>query len=180
MTPTSSQLLSECVRAKSVANPTPRSPVTNYLSAMEGSFCCVVDIVRFLFSHIVVVVVLPKLCALPTLTKDKITKILQLSEYFKYKVSASTILALCLLGFSSLPYRPRAPPAHLFVHSALDRPRHIFSFSLVSFSCNTLPSRRTLKNSRLVCKKDDVHVCIMCLRAIMNYQVGELPARSSI
>uniref|UniRef100_A0A673LSW5 Formin-like protein 2 n=1 Tax=Sinocyclocheilus rhinocerous TaxID=307959 RepID=A0A673LSW5_9TELE len=36
---------------------------------------------------------------------------------------------------------------------------------------NTLPSRRTLKNSRLVCKKDDVHVCIMCLRAIMNYQV---------
>uniref|UniRef100_A0A7N6A8S5 Formin-like 2b n=1 Tax=Anabas testudineus TaxID=64144 RepID=A0A7N6A8S5_ANATE len=42
--------------------------------------------------------------------------------------------------------------------------------SLVTRS-NTLPSRRTLKNSRLVCKKDDVHVCIMCLRAIMNYQV---------
>lgn len=39
---------------------------------------------------------------------------------------------------------------------------------------NTLPSRRTLKNSRLVCKKDDVHVCIMCLRAIMNYQVSRL------
>ncbi|KAK1789257.1 hypothetical protein P4O66_014876 [Electrophorus voltai] len=38
--------------------------------------------------------------------------------------------------------------------------------------CNTMPSRRTLKNSRLVCKKDDVHVCIMCLRAIMNYQYG--------
>ncbi|XP_052004370.1 formin-like protein 2 isoform X2 [Xyrauchen texanus] len=38
--------------------------------------------------------------------------------------------------------------------------------------CNTLPNRRTLKNSRLVCKKDDVHVCIMCLRAIMNYQYG--------
>uniref|UniRef100_A0A1A8NJ41 Formin-like 2a n=1 Tax=Nothobranchius pienaari TaxID=704102 RepID=A0A1A8NJ41_9TELE len=37
---------------------------------------------------------------------------------------------------------------------------------------NTLPSRRTLKNSRLICKKDDVHVCIMCLRAIMNYQYG--------
>uniref|UniRef100_A0A3Q4MW07 Formin-like 2b n=1 Tax=Neolamprologus brichardi TaxID=32507 RepID=A0A3Q4MW07_NEOBR len=33
-------------------------------------------------------------------------------------------------------------------------------------------TRRTLKNSRLVCKKDDVHVCIMCLRAIMNYQYG--------
>uniref|UniRef100_A0A8C8JAR5 Formin-like 2a n=1 Tax=Oncorhynchus tshawytscha TaxID=74940 RepID=A0A8C8JAR5_ONCTS len=41
-----------------------------------------------------------------------------------------------------------------------------------NFPCNTLPSRRTLKNSRLVCKKDDVHVCIMCLRAIMNYQYG--------
>ncbi|XP_077472729.1 formin-like protein 2 isoform X3 [Stigmatopora argus] len=38
--------------------------------------------------------------------------------------------------------------------------------------CNTFPSRRTLKNSRLVSKKDDVHVCIMCLRAIMNYQYG--------
>nr|XP_009935398.1 PREDICTED: formin-like protein 2 [Opisthocomus hoazin] len=37
---------------------------------------------------------------------------------------------------------------------------------------STLPSRRTLKNSRLVSKKDDVHVCIMCLRAIMNYQYG--------
>lgn len=37
---------------------------------------------------------------------------------------------------------------------------------------NTLPSRRTLKNSRLVSRKDDVHVCIMCLRAIMNYQYG--------
>uniref|UniRef100_A0A3Q3AM52 Formin-like 2a n=1 Tax=Kryptolebias marmoratus TaxID=37003 RepID=A0A3Q3AM52_KRYMA len=41
-----------------------------------------------------------------------------------------------------------------------------------SIRSNTLPSRRTLKNSRLVCKKDDVHVCIMCLRAIMNYQYG--------
>lgn len=46
---------------------------------------------------------------------------------------------------------------------------HIF---VIRYSCNTLPSRRTLKNSRLVCKKDDVHVCIMCLRAIMNYQVS--------
>ncbi|XP_030642365.1 formin-like protein 2 [Chanos chanos] len=38
--------------------------------------------------------------------------------------------------------------------------------------CSTLPSQRTLKNSRLLCKKDDAHVCIMCLRAIMNYQYG--------
>uniref|UniRef100_A0A8C7U727 Formin-like 2a n=1 Tax=Oncorhynchus mykiss TaxID=8022 RepID=A0A8C7U727_ONCMY len=48
-------------------------------------------------------------------------------------------------------------------HSLIHTPRTI---------CNALPSRRTLKNSRLVCKKDDVHVCIMCLRAIMNYQYG--------
>ncbi|XP_061909970.1 formin-like protein 2 isoform X2 [Entelurus aequoreus] len=49
--------------------------------------------------------------------------------------------------------------------------RHSISSTLVTRS-NTLPSSRTLKNSRLVCKKDDVHVCIMCLRAIMNYQYG--------
>uniref|UniRef100_A0A8C2J122 Formin-like 2a n=1 Tax=Cyprinus carpio TaxID=7962 RepID=A0A8C2J122_CYPCA len=46
------------------------------------------------------------------------------------------------------------------------------SFAQYAVTSNTLPSRRTLKNSRLVCKKDDVHVCIMCLRAIMNYQYG--------
>uniref|UniRef100_A0A4W5QFT8 Formin-like 3 n=1 Tax=Hucho hucho TaxID=62062 RepID=A0A4W5QFT8_9TELE len=40
--------------------------------------------------------------------------------------------------------------------------------------CNTLvpPNSKTIKNSRLVSQKDDVHVCIMCLRAIMNYQYG--------
>uniref|UniRef100_A0ABI7YTW8 Formin like 3 n=1 Tax=Felis catus TaxID=9685 RepID=A0ABI7YTW8_FELCA len=37
---------------------------------------------------------------------------------------------------------------------------------------STLPGRRALKNSRLVSQKDDVHVCILCLRAIMNYQYG--------
>uniref|UniRef100_A0A4W3HY55 Formin like 2 n=1 Tax=Callorhinchus milii TaxID=7868 RepID=A0A4W3HY55_CALMI len=46
------------------------------------------------------------------------------------------------------------------------------SFAQYAVTFNTLPSRRTLKNSRLVSKKDDVHVCIMCLRAIMNYQYG--------
>ncbi|XP_028931953.1 formin-like protein 1 [Ornithorhynchus anatinus] len=33
-------------------------------------------------------------------------------------------------------------------------------------------SRKALRNSRIVSQKDDVHVCIMCLRAIMNYQTG--------
>uniref|UniRef100_A0A8C8B763 Formin like 1 n=1 Tax=Otus sunia TaxID=257818 RepID=A0A8C8B763_9STRI len=36
---------------------------------------------------------------------------------------------------------------------------------------NPSHSRKALRNSRLVSQKDDVHVCIMCLRAIMNYQV---------
>uniref|UniRef100_A0A8C7Y876 Formin-like 3 n=1 Tax=Oryzias sinensis TaxID=183150 RepID=A0A8C7Y876_9TELE len=36
----------------------------------------------------------------------------------------------------------------------------------------TVSNSRTIKNSRLVSQKDDVHVCIMCLRAIMNYQYG--------
>ncbi|XP_064778341.1 formin-like protein 3 isoform X2 [Oncorhynchus masou masou] len=36
----------------------------------------------------------------------------------------------------------------------------------------TAPNSKTIKNSLLVSQKDDVHVCIMCLRAIMNYQYG--------
>nr|XP_020470969.1 formin-like protein 3 [Monopterus albus] len=36
----------------------------------------------------------------------------------------------------------------------------------------TASNSKTIKNSRLVSQKDDVHVCIMCLRAIMNYQYG--------
>uniref|UniRef100_A0A8C9VNY4 Formin like 1 n=1 Tax=Scleropages formosus TaxID=113540 RepID=A0A8C9VNY4_SCLFO len=41
-----------------------------------------------------------------------------------------------------------------------------------SASNSSLHSRKTLRNSRIVSQKDDVHVCIMCLRAIMNYQSG--------
>ncbi|XP_062388254.1 formin-like protein 1 [Sardina pilchardus] len=33
-------------------------------------------------------------------------------------------------------------------------------------------SRKTVKSSRLATQREDVHVCIMCLRAIMNYQSG--------
>lgn len=45
---------------------------------------------------------------------------------------------------------------------------------LPSCPCRLNPShsRKALRNSRIVSQKDDVHVCIMCLRAIMNYQVG--------
>uniref|UniRef100_A0A8C8EKH4 Formin-like 1a n=1 Tax=Oncorhynchus tshawytscha TaxID=74940 RepID=A0A8C8EKH4_ONCTS len=37
---------------------------------------------------------------------------------------------------------------------------------------NSLHNRKALRKSRLVSQKDDVHLCIMCLRAIMNYQSG--------
>uniref|UniRef100_A0A8C3FUJ6 Formin like 1 n=1 Tax=Chrysemys picta bellii TaxID=8478 RepID=A0A8C3FUJ6_CHRPI len=36
---------------------------------------------------------------------------------------------------------------------------------------NPVHSRKALRNSRIISQKDDVHLCIMCLRAIMNYQV---------
>lgn len=34
------------------------------------------------------------------------------------------------------------------------------------------PNRKAQRASRVLSQKDDVHLCIMCLRAIMNYQVG--------
>ncbi|XP_068023250.1 formin-like protein 1 isoform X2 [Melanerpes formicivorus] len=37
---------------------------------------------------------------------------------------------------------------------------------------NPSHSKKALRSSRLVSQKDDVHLCIMCLRAIMNYQSG--------
>ncbi|XP_066498557.1 formin-like protein 1 [Hoplias malabaricus] len=37
---------------------------------------------------------------------------------------------------------------------------------------NLAHHRKSLKNARLAGQRDDVHVCIMCLRAIMNYQSG--------
>ncbi|CAJ0938207.1 unnamed protein product [Ranitomeya imitator] len=36
----------------------------------------------------------------------------------------------------------------------------------------TKHNRATMRNSRHANMKDDIHVCIMCLRAIMNYQLG--------
>uniref|UniRef100_H2Z2H8 GBD/FH3 domain-containing protein n=1 Tax=Ciona savignyi TaxID=51511 RepID=H2Z2H8_CIOSA len=46
------------------------------------------------------------------------------------------------------------------------------NFTTTLSRAQTLPNRRTLKNSRAVMDRDDVHVCITCLRAIMNYQYG--------
>ncbi|XP_073713232.1 formin-like protein 1 [Misgurnus anguillicaudatus] len=36
----------------------------------------------------------------------------------------------------------------------------------------SLAQRKTFRNARLASQRDDVHLCIMCLRAIMNYQSG--------
>ncbi|XP_048033273.1 formin-like protein 3 isoform X5 [Megalobrama amblycephala] len=46
------------------------------------------------------------------------------------------------------------------------------SFAQCAVIYGTAANSKTIKNSRLVSQKDDVHVCIMCLRAIMNYQYG--------
>ncbi|XP_063281171.1 formin-like protein 3 isoform X4 [Prinia subflava] len=57
-------------------------------------------------------------------------------------------------------------------NKGLDVLVNYLSFAQWAVIYGTLPSRRALKNSRLVSQKDDVHLCIMCLRAIMNYQYG--------
>uniref|UniRef100_A0A8C7JHB8 Formin-like 3 n=1 Tax=Oncorhynchus kisutch TaxID=8019 RepID=A0A8C7JHB8_ONCKI len=60
----------------------------------------------------------------------------------------------------------------------LDQPRRmkwnhtLLLLWLLFLSYGTAPNSKTIKNSLLVSQKDDVHVCIMCLRAIMNYQYG--------
>uniref|UniRef100_A0A3P8RXE5 Formin-like 3 n=1 Tax=Amphiprion percula TaxID=161767 RepID=A0A3P8RXE5_AMPPE len=46
------------------------------------------------------------------------------------------------------------------------------SFAQCAVIYGTVSNSKTIKNSRLLSQKDDVHVCIMCLRAIMNYQYG--------
>uniref|UniRef100_A0A672R8Y4 Formin like 1 n=1 Tax=Sinocyclocheilus grahami TaxID=75366 RepID=A0A672R8Y4_SINGR len=38
-------------------------------------------------------------------------------------------------------------------------------------AARALTVRKTMRNARLATQRDDVHLCIMCLRAIMNYQV---------
>ncbi|XP_058862608.1 formin-like protein 1 isoform X2 [Acipenser ruthenus] len=58
--------------------------------------------------------------------------------------------------------------------SAGNSPTHSSSKSTrqLTVRINSMHSRKALRNSRIVSQKDDVHVCIMCLRAIMNYQSG--------
>ncbi|XP_055085619.1 formin-like protein 1 [Periophthalmus magnuspinnatus] len=51
--------------------------------------------------------------------------------------------------------------------SATNSPSHSASKPTKAFTV-----RKALRTSRVVSQKDDTHLCIMCLRAIMNYQSG--------
>ncbi|KGL72332.1 Formin-like 1, partial [Tinamus guttatus] len=57
-------------------------------------------------------------------------------------------------------------------NKGLDVLLEYLSFAQCAITLNPAHSRKALRNSRIVSQKDDVHVCIMCLRAIMNYQSG--------
>ena len=37
---------------------------------------------------------------------------------------------------------------------------------------HSLPAKRILKNSKILSDKDDVHIAVLCVRAIMNFEVG--------
>uniref|UniRef100_UPI0037E8D08F formin-like protein 1 isoform X2 n=1 Tax=Semicossyphus pulcher TaxID=241346 RepID=UPI0037E8D08F len=58
--------------------------------------------------------------------------------------------------------------------SASNSPTHSASKASKAFTVrfNSLQNRKAMRNSRPVSQTDDVHLCIMCLRAIMNYQSG--------
>uniref|UniRef100_A0A8C5YPC7 Formin like 1 n=1 Tax=Marmota marmota marmota TaxID=9994 RepID=A0A8C5YPC7_MARMA len=56
--------------------------------------------------------------------------------------------------------------------SSVPKSRHLTIKCPPSPRMTPAHSRKALRNSRIVSQKDDVHVCIMCLRAIMNYQSG--------
>ncbi|XP_073181777.1 formin-like protein 1 isoform X10 [Lepidochelys kempii] len=57
-------------------------------------------------------------------------------------------------------------------NKGLDVLLEYLAFAQCAVTLNPAPSRKALRNSRIIGQKDDVHVCIMCLRAIMNYQSG--------
>uniref|UniRef100_A0A665VHZ5 Formin-like protein 1 n=1 Tax=Echeneis naucrates TaxID=173247 RepID=A0A665VHZ5_ECHNA len=58
--------------------------------------------------------------------------------------------------------------------STSNSPSHSTSKTSKAFTVrfNSLQNRKAVRSSRVVSQKDDVHLCIMCLRAIMNYQSG--------
>ncbi|XP_031821844.1 formin-like protein 1 isoform X4 [Sarcophilus harrisii] len=65
-----------------------------------------------------------------------------------------------------------SPPSSSSSSLSQGKGRHLTVRCPPSPRLNPAHSRKTLRNSRIVSQKDDVHVCIMCLRAIMNYQSG--------
>ncbi|XP_032652814.1 formin-like protein 1 isoform X5 [Chelonoidis abingdonii] len=57
-------------------------------------------------------------------------------------------------------------------NKGLDVLLEYLAFAQCAVTLNPVHSRKALRNSRIISQKDDVHLCIMCLRAIMNYQSG--------
>uniref|UniRef100_A0A8C9WC00 Formin like 1 n=1 Tax=Scleropages formosus TaxID=113540 RepID=A0A8C9WC00_SCLFO len=72
------------------------------------------------------------------------------------------------LSFAQCAVTAKCPVLLLSPLSISSRGFHTASLSTLT----QLPGRKALRHSRIVSQKDDVHVCIMCLRAIMNYQSG--------
>ncbi|KAM6957584.1 formin-like protein 1 [Aplochiton taeniatus] len=66
-------------------------------------------------------------------------------------------------SIEDLPKSPGSSPTHTMTRAA-----RALTVRLSTLAHN----RKTHKVSRLANQRDDVHVCIMCLRAIMNYQSG--------
>ncbi|XP_050013015.1 formin-like protein 1 isoform X5 [Alexandromys fortis] len=66
----------------------------------------------------------------------------------------------------------RSKPLDQSVEDLTKAPPSSVPKNRLTIKLTTAHSRKALRNSRIVSQKDDVHVCIMCLRAIMNYQSG--------
>lgn len=60
----------------------------------------------------------------------------------------------------------------------IELPSVIRLCSIPYLTALSLSDRKPLWNSRVVTQTDDVHLCIMCLRAIMNYQVWQRDSTS--
>ncbi|CAL8284537.1 unnamed protein product [Merluccius merluccius] len=80
---------------------------------------------------------------------------------------------------STLPASEKGKPAEKSLEdihrTSIISPNHggVKGSKVFTGRSNRLPRcRKALRTSRGVSQKDDVHLCIMCLRAIMNYQSG--------
>lgn len=92
-----------------------------------------------------------------------------LVDYLSHAHSAATNDADSLDNgaLSTEKVKPLDKPTEDLNKSATNSPTHSASKVSKAFTV-----RKAVRNSRVMSQKDDVHLCIMCLRAIMNYQSG--------